>query len=246
MKQLILTFGGSYVRYKWESWTKYIDWFTECEVINHGVSACANETIWKRTIAECLAVLDRKPMVYVMWSPVDRYEVVTDKDYNPSIGKKITFPYIDPKFDYKIWTGGHFDPKVKEYLIKHLVNERQNFTRTLFYMFDLQNFFKVFDLDYRMMLWSGSMLENSFDSEINSVLLDKIDFSKFIFYKQKQGLKEFTDELYPEHISTDNHPLPYAHYQWTKQVIFESDVECPEEEKNKLLDRSLQIKNDQK
>jgi len=244
-KRLILTFGGSYVKYKWESWPKYINWFTDAEVINMGIAACANETIWKKTIAECLKNLDRDLSVYVMWSPVDRYEVVSDIDQIKIIDEKITFSYIDENFNYSIWTGGHPDKEVNKYFIKNLMNEKQNFTRTLFYIFNLQNFFEVFNIDYKMMVWSGNVLENSYNSKVNKILFDKINFKKFLFYKDRLGLEEFVRDLYPQHMSKDLHPLPYAHYEWTKQIIFNSTIDCPIEEKQKLLIRTKQI-NEQK
>jgi hypothetical protein len=46
-------------------------------------------------------------------------------------------------------------------------------------------------------------------------------------------------------MSKDLHPLPYAHYEWTKQIIFNSNIDCPIEEKQKLLARTKQI-NEQK
>lgn len=244
-KNLILTFGGSYVKYKWETWPKYINWFKNVEVINMGVPACSNETIWKKTITECLNYLDQKPSVYVMWSPVDRYEVVSDKEKIQTIDEKITFSYLDENFDYNIWTGGHPEKKVNKYFIKYLMNEKQNFTRTLFYIFSLQNFFEIFSIDYKMMVWSGSVLKNVHDSKVNKILFDKINFTKFLFYKDKSGLEEFVKDLYPLHMSNDLHPMPYAHYEWTKQIIFKSTIDCPIEEKQKLLIRTKQI-NEQK
>ena len=68
---------------------------------------------------------------------------------------------------------------------------------------------------------------------------------EFLFYKDRLGLEEFVKDLYPQHMSKDLHPMPYAHYEWTKQIIFNNIIDCPIEEKQKLLIRTEQI-NEQK
>ena len=57
------------------------------------------------------------------------------------------------------------------------------------------------------------------------------------------GLDEFAKELYPEHFlkNGDAHPAPYTHYQWTKQIIFQSKLKCPEEEEIKLINRTKEL-----
>ena len=81
------------------------------------------------------------------------------------------------------------------------------------------------------------------------VIYKQIDWAKFKFYsdckRQHLGLYEFAHELYPEQIAeeTDQHPLPFTHYKWVKDIIFESDVEPPKEEYRKLKEwKTLNLK----
>ena len=57
-----------------------------------------------------------------------------------------------------------------------------------------------------------------------------------IICKEKLGLYEFAHELYPEQFAeeSDEHPLPFTHYKWVKDIIFKSDIEPPEEEYRKI------------
>ena len=68
---------------------------------------------------------------------------------------------------------------------------------------------------------------------------------QFKFYKENLGLYEFAQELYPEQYAeeSDNHPLPFTHYKWVKDIIFKSDIEPPEEEYRKLKEwKTLNLK----
>ena len=63
----------------------------------------------------------------------------------------------------------------------------------------------------------------------------EIDWTKFLFYKDKQGLWEFGEDNYKEYyIPGESHPPPIAHYHWVKDVMFKSEILCPEEEYNKF------------
>ena len=67
-------------------------------------------------------------------------------------------------------------------------------------------------------------------------LYNKIDWTKFIFYKEFYGLNEYTEDKWPEQFNKphDEHPLPLAHYHWVKDVMYKSDIECPDNEYEKL------------
>ena len=74
-------------------------------------------------------------------------------------------------------------------------------------------------------------------SESENALGNEIDWKKFLFYKERQGLWEFADDNYKEYyLPGENHPPPIAHYHWVKDIMFKSDILCPEDEYNKLKD----------
>jgi len=56
-----------------------------------------------------------------------------------------------------------------------------------------------------------------------------------LFYKQNLGLRDFAEYLYPDQFPDQDpghgdrhlHPLPYAHYRWVKDIMFQSDKQLP-------------------
>lgn len=88
-----------------------------------------------------------------------------------------------------------------------------------------------------MMLFKGDVLNDEFHSESEKALYNEIDWNKFVFYKDKGGLWEFGQEHFSEYyLRGESHPPPIAHYYWVKDIIFKSDIECPEDELEKLKD----------
>ena len=67
-------------------------------------------------------------------------------------------------------------------------------------------------------------------------LYNKIDFNKFIFYNKFYGLNEFAEDNWQDQFNkpNDEHPLPLAHYHWVKDVMYKSDIKCPDKEYEKL------------
>ena len=51
-----------------------------------------------------------------------------------------------------------------------------------------------------------------------------------------KGIKDkMAKDIWPdEYRKGDLHPLPRAHYHWVKDVMFKSDIKCPEEEYRKI------------
>ena len=72
-------------------------------------------------------------------------------------------------------------------------------------------------------------------------LKKQIDWNKFLFYKDKFGLRDFAHELYPSQFPAKDitkgdrhlHPLPYAHYKWVKEIMFKSKSSIENESKYK-------------
>ena len=99
-----------------------------------------------------------------------------------------------------------------------------------------------------MMCYRGHIIMHDKDKMSNGqrALYDRIDWSKFIFWKNYGGLDDFATQEYKDqyNLPDDLHPLPLAHYHWVKDVIFKSNVEPPEEEYKKLTQwKILNIKN---
>ena len=86
-----------------------------------------------------------------------------------------------------------------------------------------------------MMVFNKDVINYNFHSNSERALHDHIDWNKFIFYDGNKGLWEFAEDNYKEYyIPGETHPPPIAHYHWVKDVMFESDVLCPEDEYEKL------------
>ena len=67
-------------------------------------------------------------------------------------------------------------------------------------------------------------------------LYKQINWNSFIFYKDKLGLYDFAKSEYPnEFADSDEHPLPLAHYKWVKDIMYQSNIEPPKDELDKLL-----------
>ena len=86
-----------------------------------------------------------------------------------------------------------------------------------------------------MMLFKQDVINRNFHSESERALYNEIDWTKFVFYKEKGGLWEFgKDNYYQYYLPGESHPPPIAHYHWAKDVMFNSDVLCPDDEYDKL------------
>ena len=90
-------------------------------------------------------------------------------------------------------------------------------------------------INYKMMIYKVDVLRHDNLSNAERALYNQINWRRFVFYKDKLGLYEFAHELYPEYFIPGNgHPLPFTHYKWVKDIMFESDIEPPKEEYIKL------------
>ena len=226
--------GCSFTRYKWSTWPNFISWFKDTEVMNFGYSASGNETIARNVVNSALKFKKIEHM-YIMWSGSDRYELVrdTEEDLEHELA---TYSRFDPDYNWCVWFGGHPDKQRHEDYQKHFLNERHNWYRTLEKILYTQMFLDKMNIDYTMMIYKSDVLNNKNLSNAENAIYKQIDWSKFKFYKDKLGLWEFANDRYPDQFAeeTDLHPLPLTHYHWVKDIIFESDIEPPEEEYRKL------------
>ena len=94
------------------------------------------------------------------------------------------------------------------------------------------------DIEYKMMCYKSIIIahDKNYMTNGQKELYNKIDWTKFIFYKEFYGLNEYTEDKWPEQFNKphDEHPLPLAHYHWVKDVIYKSDIKCPDNEYEKL------------
>ncbi len=235
----IITAGCSFTKYKWPTWSNFISWFEpEYNVVNVGASGSSNETIM-RSVYNAVNKWSDVEKVYVMWSEPNRYEVVHNT-LDPSVKKdeSVTYSRWDQDFDWNTFYGGHYYKDKHEYYVRHFQNERQNDIRTLERILFAQMYLEKNNIEYKMMCYKSIIIAHNKDYMTNGqkALYNKIDWTKFIFYKEFCGLNEYTEDKWPEqfHKPHDEHPLPLAHYHWVKDVIYKSDIKCPDNEYEKL------------
>ena len=236
MKNLIVCHGCSFTRYKWDCWPKFVAWFDGANILNFGRPGSGNETIAREAVNSVMKYKDKIKHMYIMWSGSDRYEVIHDKEEKLLPEFTATWSRFDTDYNWCVWFGGHPDADQHKIYRKHFLNERHNWFRTLEKILYTQMFLEKHQIDYTMMIYKKDVLKHTDLSNAENAIYQQIDWSKFKFYKDKSGMYEFAKELYPDQYAdeTDNHPLPFTHYKWVKDIIFESDLEPPAEEYRKL------------
>jgi hypothetical protein len=197
-------------------------------MVNKGRAGSGNETIARAAINSAMKHTQIDHM-YIMWSGTDRYEMVTT-DAN------IKGYHWQDDFNWYDHPHRNLNDDQHNYYIKHFLNIQQQYYRTLEHILRTQMFLDKKNIDYTMMLFHGGVLHfDNFHSKNEQMLHEQIDWSKFIFYNGYGGLYEFSKENFSDcYKDGDNHPPPIAHYYWTKDVMFKSDVECPQEQLDKL------------
>lgn len=205
-------------------------------MLNKGRSASGNETISRAVINSAMKhkTIDH---IYIMWSGTDRYEVITlDKGVDHLEGR-ITYRVWDEDFQWSTWFGGHRLEDKHQYYRRHFWNEEHQYYRTLEHIHRTQMFLDKKQIPYTMMVYNKYVLRDTHHSESERALYNMIDWTKFIFYKDKQGLWEFGEDHYKEYyVPGNDHPPPIAHYHWVKDIMFKSYVKCPDDEYQKLKD----------
>lgn len=204
---MIITHGCSFTKYKWPCWPKFVEWFTTDKVSNKGEVGSANETIARKVIKSVAE--DNPKHIYIMWSGINRYEVW--------------------EANGNIKTGGHPEPEHHKYFVKNFLNEDHNLYKTLEKILLVQMYLQKRNVPYTMMVWKGDIISDKFE------IHKEIDWTKFVFYKESKGLWEFAEENFAKYyLKGESHPPPIAHYYWVKDIMFKSDILCPQEELDKL------------
>ena len=234
----ILTAGCSFTKYKWACWPNFVKWYEPGHnIINLGRSANSNETI-ARSVYNAVMKYKEIKKIYIMWSGADRYEIVVDKKPEKS-SEDVTWSSYNPDFRWYQYHGGHVETEKHRYYQKHFLNERQNQIRLLEKIVMTQMFLDKHKIEYKMMCFMGNILLHNEDTMSNGqrALYKNIDWSNFIFYKDKLGLFEFANQEYPNEYAekSDNHPLPLTHYKWVKDIMYKSKIETTDIELKKLI-----------
>jgi len=203
-------------------------------MLNKGRSGSGNETISRAAINSAFTHTQIDHM-YIMWSATDRYEVITkDKEKDKEKGWA-TYYMWDEDMQWSTWYGGHPEKEKHEYYRRYFWDEEHQYYRTLEHILRTQMFLDKKNIPYTMMIFNKHVLREAFYSQSEHALYNQIDWTKFLFYKDRKGLWEFGEDNYKEYyIPGESHPPPIAHYHWVKDVMFKSDILCPEDEYNKL------------
>ena len=237
MHNKTIAHGCSFTRYEWPCWPAYVPWFNGgITMLNKGRSGSGNETISRAAINSAMKHTQIDHM-YIMWSGTDRYEVITKDKGADEVEGRVTYHVWDEDLQWSTWYGGHPEREKHEYYRRHFWDEEHQYYRTLEHILRTQMLLDRKGIPYTMMLFKQDVLRDSFYSESERALYNQIDWTKFLFYKDKAGLWEFAEDNYKEYYLTgESHPPPIAHYHWVKDVMFKSDTLCPEHEYNKLKD----------
>ena len=170
-----------------------------------------------------------------MWSGTDRYEVITKDKGEDDVKGRATYYVWDEDFQWSTWYGGHPEKEKHDYYRRHFWDEEHQYYRTLEHIHRTQMFLDRKQIPYTMMIFNKDVLRDNFYSESERALFQTIDWNKFVFYKDRCGLGEFAEEKYKAYfIPGESHPPPIAHYHWVKDIMFKSDIVCPDDEYSKL------------
>lgn len=234
--------GCSFTRYNWPCWPKFVPWFNGMmPMMNKGRAGSGNETISRAAINSAMKH-QQIDHLYIMWSGTDRYEVISkDKGKDEMKDRMVNYFIWDEDFQWSTWYGGHPDNEKHEYYMRHFWDEEHQYYRTLEHIHRTQMVLDKKGIAYTMMVYNKHVLRDNFYSESEKALYNMIDWTKFLFYKDGQGLSEFAEDNYKEYyfIPGDPHPPPIAHYHWVKDMMFKSDVLCPADEYKKLKDYKI-------
>jgi len=70
----IITHGCSFTKNHLPCWPKFVEWFTDHEVVNRGYADSSNETISRDAINSAIEFKSGISHMYIMWSANDKFE----------------------------------------------------------------------------------------------------------------------------------------------------------------------------
>jgi len=220
----IITHGHCSARYKWPTWPDFINhYLDDAEIINLGKPGVGNETIARDVVNSCMKHkgIDH---IYIMWGAPHRHDVFTEGNHNVT-NDKDSWSMFDPDYNWTITYNGHYNSQANDTFDRYKTLENILYT---------QMFLDKQSIEYTMMIYDTRTLPIEVQqSKSEHALKQKIDWNKFLFYKKSLGLRDFAEYLYPDQFPDEEsnkgdrhlHPLPYAHYKWVKDIMFQSQHE---------------------
>ena len=230
----LLTAGCSFTKDNFQfTWADYLAKKINCELINAGARGAGIDFVAKTTIYHCYKY---KPNLVVLMLPsIDRFDWYVDKNYllkNEDLkmaswqnGVEPTFKNIDGSLSFDegyALTGGEIRGN-KKYWYKYYYSETFAFINYWFTVFNLENFFKQEKINYFFTLAydKNNMVEQEYNKtglvDNYQFIMDKIDWSKFIFYKEHFGFLNFVkNNRFP---TIKNHPVTEAHESWVDLIL---------------------------
>ena len=228
----ILTHGHCSARYKWPTWPNFLStYITDATIINLAKPGIGNETI-ARDVVNAVSKFSDLSHMYIMWGAPHRYDLFTEGKQEIS-NDKDSWSMYDNDFDWTVTYNGNYNAQ------PHPVFDR---LRTLENILYTQLVLDKNKINYTMMIYDIRTLPEDVACTKPEIDLKKqIDWNKFLFYKDKFGLRDFAHELYPSQFPAKDitkgdrhlHPLPYAHYKWVKDIMFKSKSSIENESKYK-------------
>ena len=229
MKKIIIH-GHCSARYKWPTWPDFLHLYDDEQrspikkYINLARPGSGNESIARDVINSVLKYRDIDHM-YIMWGAPHRHEVISETTEKID-NTKLTWSMWDPDFEWTVSYNGEWKAEQNQKLDRYKTLENILYAQTIL---------EKHNIKYTMMIYDKRSLPKGLKTNSERALEKQIDWKKFKFYKDQLGLRDFAQELYPDQFpdynvnSTDphTHPLPYAHYKWMKDIVFESDIEVP-------------------
>ena len=229
---------GGYRNNGW-SWPKYVAELQGKDYETFSFKNASNETISRKVIDSVLELRSSISHLYVMWTGPEKYEVV-QKDY--VLGSE-SLVVKDQNTNFKVAYGQHPQKEKHEFYNKHFFNLDRQYYRTLEHILRTQQFLTSQSISFTMMIEHKDVLRNTFSSISEKRLYNEIDWSKFIFYDGKKGIKEFTTDYANKNSQSEHDASRLAQYYWAKNIILKTENFLPNDKFENLFPKVNNVEN---
>ena len=208
-----------------ENWACYIK--KKAYVENIGIAGAGNGYINQSTIVELISRPDFYDIVLVMWSGLQRYDVLFSRETYKTLeyGKVVNAGYHWGLVGDWVSHAHHPESTMRDIGKMHfsLTDEETLGCQSLLNMICLQNFLKAKNIPYKFMSYVNYWNDKDTITNLNfgvykyqscRKLAEQLDFSNFLFYNNDHdGFYEFSKER--GLIGSDKfHPNLQAHQEW--------------------------------